>query len=239
MIGVIVPFARSWMADNVRANFKRQIQPAPCKLIVVENGPAVGTYEPSLWLDDHVVRSEHARGADGRLHGRSTARTAGLHAARELGCEWYAFLDDDDWWGAGFLEFMWERRDLADLIGFFKHVLEDPTGKRWVMQYAPTAGFRKPSPPHPLNTMVGGIAPSSMFGRLDRALDWTAHVAFSEEIFWMSAMHRAGRTLYGLEDPDMENDPLYVMKRYADPNHGHALASIVGFQREVEGCAPL
>ena len=78
------------MASNVVANYDRQSLPwrgdklELASLIVVENGPALETFPRDR---AHVVQSET---------GRAHARTAGMHAARRLGCEWFAFWDDDD-----------------------------------------------------------------------------------------------------------------------------------------------
>jgi glycosyltransferase involved in cell wall biosynthesis len=206
VIGVIVPFSRPQMAENVCANLKRQRLPEPATLIVVENGLAIGSWDDV----GHVVQSER---------GCTYARTAGLHKARELGCEWFAFWDDDDYYSPGFIEFMWQHRELADVVGLCRHMLETPAGYRFPVNYAASG----PRLPEIDVGLLCGLAPGTMFGRTDRALDWDAHeVKFKAEIFWCTDMHRAGRTLWGLEEPNPK-DPLYVLKRYADPSHGHAI----------------
>lgn len=219
MIAVIVPFSRPQMADNVRENYWRQRFPANTRLVVVENGPAVGSW--SSWCSDgEVVQSEH---------GRSHARTAGLHKARELGCEWFAFWDDDDWYAPGFLGFMWQHRELADVIGLCSFVEQDPRGKLWLIGANAAAGPCLPEYP---GALFGGVATPTLFGRVDRALDWDAHVPFAEELFWHRKMALAGRTLFGLREPD----PLYPLFRYvkhADPGHGHALSD---WRREIKEC---
>ncbi len=209
MIAVIVPFARPKMAENVWQSFVRQLQPHPAQLIVVENGPGIGGWRyPSI--HSHVrIQSEH---------GRSHARTAGLHKARELGCEWYAFWDDDDVYEAGYLEFMWQHRELADVIGLCQFVLRDSVGRRRSVR------CREPGPVtlRPGGMLVDGICSASLFGRTDRALDWTKHPPFSAELDWYTDMHEAGRTLYGLADPNPK-EPLMYQRRFRDIRHGHAL----------------
>jgi len=212
MIAVIVPFARPQMAENVLDNFMRQHlpldgdKPEPIALIVVENGPAVGTVPPSTGI--HVVQSQH---------GRAHARTAGLNKARELGCEWYAFWDDDDWYDNGYLEFMWGHRDKADVIGFCQHVLETPDGGVFWQRYCDPGEL-----PLVDGFAAGGVAAATLFGRTARAVDWDAHVDFGEEVFWYADMLRGGCTIYGVVEPD-KFGPVFVLKRYSDKDHGHAL----------------
>jgi glycosyltransferase involved in cell wall biosynthesis len=220
MIAVIVPFSRPQMADNVRENFGRQRLPEPSALVVVENAILVG--EDRLWFGPDAVQTRSAAG-------RSRARTAGLHKARELGCEWFAFWDDDDFYAPGFLEQCWRHRDKADVIGQCRYQLRDPTGKRWLMcseaQSGPVVG-------DPIAVLtgapVGGLCCPTLFGRVDRALDWTADVPYAEEQYWYSAMLAAGRTLWGIADYDQ-----FALVRHADPNHGHAQPD---WQREIKAC---
>ncbi len=208
MIAVIVPFSRPTMAENVIANIKRQRLPEPAILIVVENGSGVGGFD-KYRLHGAVVQSEQ---------GCTHARTAGLQKARELGCEWFTLWDDDDWYGPGFVEFMWAHRERADLIGLCHHVIRDAIGDRWFVR------MREPGPVErrPGDMMVSGIASAALFGRTERALDWTKHPPFSAECDWYTDMYDAGRTLLGLADPN-PSEPLMYLRRFRDPRHGHAL----------------
>lgn len=86
MITVIAPHARPEFASNLLASFRRQ-RGVACRLIVVENGAAVGGSWPS---DVAVLRSE-AHQAD--------AMNAGLTAS---GGRWARF-DDDDYYGPDYL----------------------------------------------------------------------------------------------------------------------------------------
>jgi hypothetical protein len=219
MIAVIVPFSRPRMAENVRENYLLQRRPAPTVLVVVENGPALGSWgggDPMC----HVVQS---------AHGRSHARTAGLRKARELGASHYAYWDDDDHYAPGFLEHMWQHRELADVIGLCSYVEQDPTGKRWLIGADQQEGPRLPEFP---GAFLGGVATPTLFGRVDRALDWEADVPMAEELFWHREMALAGRTLYGIREPN-PLDPLYRYVKHADPNHGHAIQD---WRREIKAC---
>ncbi len=107
MITVIAPHARPEFAANLRANFERQLPGH--RLVVVENGPAVGTWEPSWGVT--VLRSE-AHQAD--------AMNAGLAWLRENGNGPWARFDDDDFYSSSYLfdveQRLAERPD-AEVVG--------------------------------------------------------------------------------------------------------------------------
>lgn len=89
MIFVIAPHARPVYAENLLANFRRQRVSA--RLIVVENGPAIG----QTWPADVVVLRSDSHQAD--------AMNTGLSWLCENGRGSWARFDDDDYYGPDYL----------------------------------------------------------------------------------------------------------------------------------------
>ncbi len=86
MITVIAPHARPQFAENLLDNFRRQVG-VEARLVVVENGEAIG----SNWPSDVIVLKSQAHQAD--------AMNVGLSATRGA----WARFDDDDYYGASYL----------------------------------------------------------------------------------------------------------------------------------------
>lgn len=90
MISVVVPTCRPEMAQNIAENFARQ-RYIHKELIIVQNGPAVGSPVEGAT----VLHSKP---------GVSHARNAGLEWLIDRGRLFFAFMDDDDYYGPGYLD---------------------------------------------------------------------------------------------------------------------------------------
>ena len=89
---VVVPLSRPHMLDNVLANYCRQRYRA--QLVIVENGAAVGACARAGAVPDVLCSCARDVGL---------ARQTGVDAVRERG-GYVVFMDDDDWYGAGYVE---------------------------------------------------------------------------------------------------------------------------------------
>lgn len=102
MIHVIAPVCRPELFDRLLANFARQTVPA--RLVVIENGPAVGMFPRH---DDIVVLRS------GVQH-HAAAKNVALDYLRGQGAGAWTTFDDDDYYGPSYLN---EFRDLLELTG--------------------------------------------------------------------------------------------------------------------------
>lgn len=154
MITVIAPHARPEFAANLRANFEQQ--GADCRLVVVENGPAVGTWQPSERVT--VLRSD-AHQAD--------AMNMGLAWLRENGNGPWARFDDDDHYGCAYL---------ADTEALLASSRADVVGKPWAFVLHDEGLFRFLSPagtPFTGGTLAARSADVLPFERRsDDDVDW-------------------------------------------------------------------
>ena len=112
-ITVVVAFSRPQNRERVLENFRRQ-RYRNKRLIVVENGAAVGQWWPA------------EVGAITTARGPSPARNAGLAWVRENGGGPVSFWDDDDYYGPGYLdEVAALLRPGSVVVKFFRYVRWD------------------------------------------------------------------------------------------------------------------
>ena len=111
-INVIVPFSRPAMLDNVINNFLRQHY-SNKRLILVENGPAIGACIKKGVYPDLLLQSEPHQ---------SFAKNTALEELRKIGGFWTTF-DDDDYYGPSYLEELAEFSNKATIIGKFSHFM--------------------------------------------------------------------------------------------------------------------
>lgn len=93
MIYALCPLSRPEFLSNVVRNFEQQT----CKgkrLIIVENGEAVGACEAAGFTPDVLLRSDKHQ---------SLAKNVGLEWITSHGGGWFATFDDDDYYGPGYL----------------------------------------------------------------------------------------------------------------------------------------
>jgi len=93
-IWVVVPLGRPGMLANVVANFERQRYPEE-SLVVVENGRGLGACARSGIVPDRLLDSE--------AH-QSAAKNVALSWLLDNGATHWATMDDDDYYGPGYLE---------------------------------------------------------------------------------------------------------------------------------------
>jgi glycosyltransferase involved in cell wall biosynthesis len=106
-VWVIVPFSRPQYLKNVLDNFTRQDFQNK-KLVIVENGDAIGTcikhgVEPDILLSSLPHQAE--------------AKNEALAAIRRRGYGFWATFDDDDYYGPGYLSEMVGYSDRAEVVG--------------------------------------------------------------------------------------------------------------------------
>lgn len=111
-VNVVVPLSRPAMLHNVLSNFLRQ-RYYNKRLILVENGPAVGVCAREGVCPDLLLRSESHQ---------SFAKNAALEELRKTGGFWTTF-DDDDYYGPGYLEELVECSDKATIVGKLSHFM--------------------------------------------------------------------------------------------------------------------
>jgi hypothetical protein len=93
--------------QNVLDNFKRQ-DFSNKKLVIIENGNAVGTCKKHGVEPDLLLTSGNHQ---------ATAKNAGIEAIRERGGGFWATYDDDDYYGPHYLSEMVGYSDKAEIIG--------------------------------------------------------------------------------------------------------------------------
>jgi glycosyltransferase involved in cell wall biosynthesis len=228
MIGVVALLSRPHFLPDVLANFERQTHPDKL-LIIVENGPAVGAwnaYRGNLDLGNGLVAvgagEPQGPAPEGTIWviqsapDRSAARNAGLALLREFGVDHFAFFEDDDLYGPGYLADYWAHRERADVLGKTCFVLAAPDGSRWLLHSEWESRPAELIGPYPGYCMACPVG-STLFGRVDRALPWPEPCpAFAEELDWCSDMLRARRTVLATSREH------FVRQRFDDPEHGHA-----------------
>lgn len=89
-INVVVPFSRPKNRDMVLRNFGQQTYPNK-RLIIVENGPGVGTFNPQMVT---VLRANS---------GPSEAKNVAIEYLRRTGERFMSVFDDDDIYLPGYL----------------------------------------------------------------------------------------------------------------------------------------
>lgn len=101
----------SWALNN----FYRQTY-VDKKLLIVENGEAIGACERQGVKADRVITSEHQV---------SAARNAGIYDIVDNGGGWVTMMDDDDYYGPNYLQELavWLQSGVADIYGKHRHFI--------------------------------------------------------------------------------------------------------------------
>lgn len=103
---IVVPFSRPHFIQNVVDNIERQTVKDKI-VIVVENGPAVGTYPQDK--ADVILKSSPSPGA---------AKNKAIKYINEnYGNKFWTTYDDDDYYGPKYLEELIQNSDKAEVIG--------------------------------------------------------------------------------------------------------------------------
>lgn len=114
---VVVPYSRPRFAKTVWDNFQRQTWPNKT-LVVVENGPAVGTWRyPSTIVLRSAAHQSHAK-------------NEALRQLRSQGGAYVSIFDDDDYYGPKYLEEIATEGALPnfEIVGKVPHFVYEPRG---------------------------------------------------------------------------------------------------------------
>lgn len=122
-VWVIVPFSRPENIDLVLSNFNRQKFPFK-KLVLVENGAAVGT------TSHHQLSMSGALVLTSERH-QSIAKNTALQEIKKLGGGFTVVMDDDDWYGPHFLTEACGYARTYDVIGKNRHFVS-MDGNLWL-----------------------------------------------------------------------------------------------------------
>ncbi len=178
-IWVVVPFSRPEHLQRVLANFERQSFPGK-RLIIVENGPALGSV-PRDTLCFTLQSAPHT----------SHAKNEALSFIKQHGGGFFATMDDDDWYGPGYLD---------EVAGYARSY--DALGKQ---RHFVSLGDDIRSPPPQLilsNRLQADLDPAPWFtggtvsGWAEAALPYRAVPA--EDLDWCARMQAQGKRLRGL-----------------------------------------
>ena len=95
MITVVAPHARPAFAQNLLEAYRRQRENVECRLVVVENGAALGQFPETARGERVTVLQSEPHQAD--------AMNVALAWLRKNGGGAWARFDDDDYYGSGYL----------------------------------------------------------------------------------------------------------------------------------------
>lgn len=111
VVWVVVPFAREANLPLVVANFERQVF-TDMKLVIVENGPAVGACARAGIKPDILLTSD--------AH-QSDAKNTALAEIRRRGGGFWTTFDDDDWYGRYHVQEIANHAHRANVVGRGEH----------------------------------------------------------------------------------------------------------------------
>lgn len=172
-VSVIVPLSRSPFLSNVARNFARQTFGRK-RLVIVENGEAVGACAKAGFVPDVVLTSE--------AH-QSHAKNAGLNWLREQGGGFFATMDDDDYYGPRYLEETVAHSGRADIIGKSAIFIRAAGG---VMRYFEHEGALR---------FVDFVHGPTIAGRAEDVVDFPV-MGWCEDAAFIATMRDQGATVW-------------------------------------------
>jgi hypothetical protein len=199
MIWVVVPFSRPNMLGNVLGNACRQT--VPFKLVLVENGPAVGTCKRHGIAPALLLTSEPHQ---------AIAKNTALAEIRKRGGGLVALWDDDDYYGAGFLAELVANRRRATVVGKRIHWVELADG----LYLFDHESANQPS------TLLHG---PTVMAQASEIVDFPV-VSPSDDRQWCKAMRQAGATMWATSVGE------YVYRRTGSNHVWNASDLLVRFQ---------
>ncbi len=211
-IWVIVPLSRPEHLERVLGNFGRQTFPGK-RLLIVENGPALGSV-PKDTLCLTITSAPH----------QSHAKNEAVAFIKRHGGGFFSTMDDDDWYGPGYLD---------EVAGYAKTC--DALGKQWHF-VSLGEGLQDPAPQllycNRLHTdqdnawLTGG----TISGWSETALPFP--VTPGEDLGWCEKMKAQGAKVRGLSAYH------YLYRRsYAGAAHTWS-ASREAFVKSIQGYGP-
>lgn len=181
VIWVIVPFSRPEHASRVLANFARQ-RFAGKRLIVVGNGACGAAGSLSIGGAHWITSAAHP----------AHARNEALAFIRKRGGGFFSLMDDDDWYGPGYLDEVAGYARSADVVGKRQHFvslgegLTDPAPQLLLC-------YRRYAESDPAPWLTGG----AISGWAETAVDFPV-VRGTEDLAWCDRMIAQGARLRGL-----------------------------------------
>lgn len=125
MITVLVPTHRGPAELRALAELFAAQTHADRRLVVIENGPAIGTCARYGIHADAVLSSEHSK---------SAALNVGLEWLRAKGGGAWALWDDDDYYGPGYLEEVAQQLPGHELVGKSSLYVRRNDGQLWLVR---------------------------------------------------------------------------------------------------------
>jgi hypothetical protein len=106
-VWVVVPFSRPEYLFNVIQNFSQQNFHNK-KIIIVENGRAIGSCNKFGFIPDFLLSSDPHQ---------AYAKNKALELLKEKKAQYWVTFDDDDWYGPNYLSEIVECSDKAEVVG--------------------------------------------------------------------------------------------------------------------------
>jgi glycosyltransferase involved in cell wall biosynthesis len=187
----VVPFSRPQFLQSVLDNFRRQTFKNK-RLVIVENGPAVGTCKAQGVEPDILLTSSP---------GVAFARNEGLAEARRRGGEYIAYTDDDDYYGPKYLEEIAQHAKPGRVVGKAAVYYQMTDGR---MRFFSHGGeLRK----------VHFIQGPTMSAWVSDAADFDNTATCGEDSIWEGAMRNKGCEIFATSRFNA------LLRRYINPNH--------------------
>jgi hypothetical protein len=173
-IYAIVPFSRPDMLENVKNNFTRQ---AFCdkKLVLVENGPGIGTCKKYNFTPDILLTSD--------AH-QSHAKNTAINELNKRGGGFWTTFDDDDWYGKKYISELHENRNKAAIIGKYEIFVQMSDGELNLFLGAFENAFTE---------YVHGPTISAM---AENSIEFSSANEWGEDGQWVYDMRQLGAHLY-------------------------------------------
>ncbi len=183
-IWVVVPFSRPERYHDMLGNFLRQRFPGK-KLLVVENGRSENSGLPHAYGSHWITSGPH----------QSLAKNEAIAFIKKQGGGFFATMDDDDWYGPGYLD---------ELAGYAKSY--DALGKRrHFVSLGDDLSDPHDSPPQLLlcnrryadSEDAAWLTGGTISGWAETAAEYPM-MKEAEDLAWCDRMHQQGARLRGL-----------------------------------------
>lgn len=183
-IWVIVPFSRPEQAARVRDNFARQRFPGK-KLLIVGNGRLGNAGTLSIGGAHWISSGEH----------QSLAKNEAIAFIKKQGGGFFATMDDDDWYGPGYLDELAGYAKSYDALGKRRHFVslgDDLSGTDALPPQLLLCN-RRYADSEDAAWLTGG----TISGWAETAAEFPM-MKEAEDLAWCDRMHQKGARLRGL-----------------------------------------
>ena len=204
---IVVPLSRPKMLGRVLENFHRQ-EFTKKYLVLIENGAAEGCCASEGVVPDILLSCERDVGL---------ARQTGVEAVRERG-GYMAFMDDDDYYGAGYITEVVQHAQRGQVTGKANYLVHDHVAKQFRL-----FEWSKES------SVVSLVHGATMSCWADEAEDFPTGQRWAEDTVWQGRMREAGKTIYSTSRYNYMYLRYTVGHRHAWPaNHKTMIGSCKG-----------